>query len=519
MTPDEVAEIEPIEDVEAARAAPRAMDWRTVAVLVGVALGVFMSALENTIVGTAMPTVIASLNGIEIYSWVFAAYILAATLMTPIWGKTADLVGRRPAMFGGLALFIIGSALSGAARSMPQLITFRTIQGLGAGALFPVGMTMVADLLTLERRARMIGLFSGMWGIASMVGPLVGGWLTDHLSWRWVFYINLPFGLIAAGMIWVAYTERHGRRENISLDYAGAVTLSAALILLLVVVEKGAGHAGPIVIAGFAASVALLVAFVAIERRSREPLIPLDLFHNRLVSIAILHGLFVGAALIGTMSFLPLFVQAVMGTSATEAGGILTPYILAWVFSSIIGARLLLRIGYRPVVIFGMLLTLVGAVLLARTSAATVRSELVLSVALMGLGGGMNMATLMIAVQHVVSGRQLATATSTLLFARSIGAALGTGMMGALMNWRLGQRLMSSGELAGMVKGGDVSAVVLQSSKAALSPQAATFLRTSLADSLRLSFTFVLVMTIAATAVSLFVPGGRAKDLGHPEHH
>src|SRR5262245_8034013 len=196
-------------------------NFRTITTLIGIALAMFMAALENTVIRTAMPTVIASLGGIEIYSWAFAVYILAATVMTPIWGKMADLIGRRPAMFGGLALFIIGSALSGAAHSMAQLIVFRALQGLGAGALFPVGMTIVADLLPLERRAKTIALFSGMWGMASLFGPLVGGFLTEQWSWRWVFYINLPFGLLAGLLIGANYTERHGRRAEIRLDYAG----------------------------------------------------------------------------------------------------------------------------------------------------------------------------------------------------------------------------------------------------------------------------------------------------------
>ena len=190
------------------------LDLPTKLTLIGIALGIFMGALESTIVGTAMPTVIATMGGIEIYSWVAVAYMLTSTVMTPIWGKMADLLGRRPAMFGGLALFIIGSALSGAAHSMGQLIAFRAIQGLGAGALFPVGMTIVADLLTLERRTRMIGLFSSMWGVASLFGPIVGGFLTQYWSWRWVFYINLPFGVLAGILIWMNYTEKHARRTN-----------------------------------------------------------------------------------------------------------------------------------------------------------------------------------------------------------------------------------------------------------------------------------------------------------------
>lgn len=500
---------------------PQKMEIKTIITLVGVALGLFMGALEGTIIGTAMPTIIATLHGIEIYSWVFAAYILAATIMTPIWGKMADLIGRRPAIFSGIALFIIGSALSGLATSMPQLIVFRAIQGLGSGALFPVGITIVADLLTLERRAKVVGLFSGMWGLASLIGPLAGGWLTDHLSWRWVFYINLPFGLLAAIMIWWGYTEKHARHPELHLDYAGAITLSVALLLLLLTVEAGAKQPALVTFAGLAGSVLLLVAFVTFERRSPEPLIPPDLFQNRLVQIVTLHGLFIGAVLLGTMSFLPLFVQAVIGTTATEAGTILTPFILSWVVSSTLGARLVLRTGYRLLTITGMALILTGTLILANVSVTTVRIELVVAVILMGLGGGTNMSTLMIGVQHAVAVRRMGVATSTVQLARNIGAALGTGAMGALMSWRLTEHLIVGGsqfaELAG--SGHDVSSIVVQSASQPMSAAAMMFLRAALAGSLRLSFIFVLGCAVAAIIVAFFVPGGKARDLAHPEQH
>lgn len=521
MTPEELTEIEAVEAVAVSEPTADEMNWRTIMVCVGVALGLFMGALENTIVGPAMPTIIATLNGIEGYGAVFATYILAATLMTPIWGKMADLVGRKPAMFGGLALFIVGSALSGLSQSMPQLLAFRTIQGLGAGALFPVGITIVADLLTLEKRAQMVGFFSGMWGLASLIGPLVGGWLTKHLSWHWVFYINLPFGLLAGAMIQWGYTERHARKTRIHLDYAGAVTLSAAMLILLVLVERAEAQSGLVTIAGVVISLLLLAIFIRIERRSPEPLIPLDLFQARLVRVGSVHGLFVGAALIGTMSFLPLFVQAVLGTDATGAGRMLTPFILAWVVSSVIGSRLLLHIGYRPLAVIGMLLAVGGAFILARVSVTTTKHELDLAVILLGLGGGANMSTLMIGVQHAVVPRQMAVATSTVQFCRSIGAALGTGLMGALMNWRLSGRLAGGGAELASLSGGshNVSSIVLHSTKVTLSPQSAAFLQAALADSLRLSFSFVLAASAAAAILALLIPGGKARELAHPEQH
>lgn len=491
----------------------------TTLTLIGVALGIFMGALENTIVGTAMPTVIATLGGIEIYSWVAIAYVLTSTVMTPIWGKMADLIGRRPAMFGGLALFILGSALSGAAHSMGQLIAFRALQGLGAGALFPVGMTIVADLMTLEKRTKTIALFSGMWGVASLLGPLAGGYLTEHLSWRWVFYINLPFGVLAAVMIWMNYTEQHARRTNISLDYAGTATLTAALVLLLLLVEQGSGWPLTWVVGAGASCVALVVLFIYIERHSPEPLMPLELFRERMVAVTTIHGVFAGMMLFGAMLYLPLFVQAVLGASPTAAGGILTPFILSWVVSSIVGGRMILRIGYRPVVLCGMSLMMLGALMLAYVSTATTRGYLAGSVVLMGMGGGLTLASLMIGAQHAVPRAQLGVVTSTVQFSRNIGAALGIGLMGAVLSWSLRYKLAGgTGELSALAQHADVAALVRQSTRASLSPAATRFLEQALAGSLRWAFIVGLVTVVLATLVSLWLPGGRAQELIHPEH-
>lgn len=494
---------------------------QTTLTLIGVALGIFMGALENTIVGTAMPTVIATLGGIEIYSWVAVAYLLTSTVSTPIWGKMADLLGRRPAMFGGLALFILGSALSGAAHSMGQLIAFRALQGLGSGALFPVGMTIVADLLTLEKRTKTIALFSGMWGVASLLGPLVGGFLTEQWSWRWVFYINLPFGMLAAGLIWANYTERHERRANIKLDYAGTATLTLALVTLLILVERGSVLSFPLVLGGVLFCVALSVAFLWIERRSPEPLIPLKLFRERMVMATTLHGLFAGMMMFGSMLYLPLFVQGVLGTTPTAAGAILTPYILAWVVCSVIGGRLILRVGYRPVVLIGMLLMMLGSLMLAFVSAATTLNFLAGAVILMGMGGGLTLSSLMIGAQHSVPRALLGVVTSTVQFARNIGASLGVGILGAVMAWRLRHELAqgTSGELTALaLQHSDIAALVRQTTRTALSPAAAQFLQQALANSLRLAFIVGLVMVVIAALISTLIPGGTAHDLVHEDH-
>ncbi len=497
----------------------QAINHRAATALVGVAMALFMSALEGTVVGTAMPTVVASLGGIEIYSWVFAAYILASTVMTPIWGKIADLFGRRPAIFGGLALFIVGSALSGAAHSMPQLIAFRVVQGLGAAALFPVGMTIVADMLNLEQRAKMIGLFSGMWGVASLVGPTVGGNLTERLSWRWCFYIILPFGLLSAAMIAWAYRERYERRTNVSLDYAGTITLSAALVLLLLVVERGAKYSAPTNLAVLAICVALFVIFIRVERRHAEPLIPLDLFRNRVVMVATAHGFVAVMALIGAMSFLPLFVQAVIGTGPAAAGNILIAIIVPWVLASIVGGRLILHFGYRRLVLAGTASMLIGSTLLSQVSVSTTQLRLSFDVAFLGLGGGLTVMTMMIAAQHAIPRTQLGVTTSTVQFARSIGAALGAGTMGALMSWKLGRALAAApAEIARFASQSEIGSIVTPATRQSLSPAAAIFLQQSLADSLRAAFTFVLFAAIVAAVIALFVPRGSAHDLAHAEH-
>jgi len=409
-------------------------DWRAWLTIGGVTLGLFMGALENTVAGTAMPTIVASLGGIEHYSWVFAAYMLAATVMIPLWGKMADLVGRKPAIFGGLACFMLGSALCGAAHSMPQLIAFRVVQGLGAGALFPVGMTIAADLFTLQQRTKVIAMFSAMWGVASLVGPLAGGYLTEQISWRWVFYINLPFGLTAALIIWLTYREHYRRRGTITLDYAGMVTLSLGVTLLLFVVQRASTAELLTTIAGTGTAAALLVAFVASEKRSSEPLIPPVLFHDRVVAVASAQGLLTGMAVFGALSFTPLFAQAVMGASPTQGGVVLTPFILAWVTTGPIGGRLLLRHGYRWVTTAGMIPLVIAAFLLTQVSAQTTRGQLIGAVILMGVGGGLTAPVQTIAVQQAVRVELTGVATSAIVFARTIGGALGTSIMGALMS-------------------------------------------------------------------------------------
>jgi EmrB/QacA subfamily drug resistance transporter len=313
------------------------------AITAGLLLGMSLAALEATVVSTAMPTVIATLGGLAHYSWVFAAYLLTSTASVPIWGRLSDLYGRRRLYLIGIVVFLVGSTLSGVATTMPQLIVFRAVQGLGAGAVIPLSMTIIGELYSLDERARTQALFSGMWGLASIAGPIVGGYITDSLSWRWVFFLNLPFGALALVVIALAYpSSRRPVAEQV--DWMGAALLFGGTTALLIALG-GATESG---VAWFAVTVALLAGFVIVERRTAHPILPLDLLRYPVVAWSLGVVFMIGMAMFGAIAFVPLFVQGVMGGTATEAGQVLTPLFLGWVSMSIAAARLTVKLGYRP---------------------------------------------------------------------------------------------------------------------------------------------------------------------------
>lgn len=459
------------------------------AVTIGVMTGMFLAALEGTVVGTAMPTVIAALGGLAHYSWVFSAYLLTSTVSVPLWGKLSDLYGRRPLYMAGVAVFLVGSALSGLATSMPQLIAFRALQGLGAGALVPIAMTIIADIFTLQQRTKMQGLFSGVWGISSVVGPLVGGFITDQWNWRWVFFINIPFGIASALIIGFNLPERE-RPLKPSIDYLGALTLTASMtLLMLALVETESAMpawARPLL---FAASGILLIWFVFVERRAPEPMIPFQLFHNRVVAVGTIVGFLAGIGMFGAISFVPLFAQGVRGSTATEAGSLLTPLMLSWVISSIIGGRLLLRIGYKPMVILGTMLMTVGFFLFGTFDQTTPRWHLLLDLAVIGTGLGLVMLTLLIALQHSVPRAQLGIATSLNLFSRSIGGAIGVAVMGTILT--VGMRGVHFDPR-----------LILHGGSTAASP----VIQEALGNALRKIFIFGGIFSVGSIIASFFLP-------------
>jgi EmrB/QacA subfamily drug resistance transporter len=451
-------------------------------VVIGIMLSIFLAAMESTVVATAMPKVVGSLGGLDIYSWVFSGFLLTSTVTMPVWGRLSDLYGRRPAYLAGLGLFLAGSALSGAAGSMLELIAFRMLQGLGAGSLITIGMTLVGELFGLERRARMQGWFSGVWGVASIVGPLIGGVLTDYVSWRWVFYLNVPFGLIGMALIASGLpTTRHGRRPII--DYVGLLLFGAgvsALLVGLVAAGRRGAWLAPEVLGPLALAAVALTAFVGAERRAAEPIVPLRLFGNRIVVAAVVTGFLAGMAMFGALSFVPLFLQAVTGRSATAAGFVLTPFVLGWVALSVASARLVLRVGYRSVVVAGMVCLTLAFVLFTRWGAALTPAAAMRDVLLAGVGMGLNMVPMLIAVQSAVGRGDLGIATSMTQFFRTVGGAVGVSVMGSIMAQRLHTGL-------------------------------------PMADALHGVFVVGLVVCLTALAAAFLVPAGTARELARAD--
>ena len=413
------------------------------AVTAGVLLGMFLAALEATVVGTAMPTVIASLGGFDRYSWVFSAYLLTSTVTVPVWGRLSDLYGRRPLYLVAVIFFLVGSALSGASQTITQLIVFRAIQGFGAGGLIPLSMTITGDIYTLKERTRVQGLFSGAWGLASLLGPLAGGFITDHWSWRWVFYLNIPFGLAAAVVVGAALVEPK-RAERPVIDYAGATSLTIAVTLLLIaLVETGepAVWTNPLMLLVVAGIAVFGYLFVRAERKAKEPIVPFSLFRNRVVAVGSITAFMIGASMFGAIMFIPLFVQGTLGGTATQAGVLLTPFLLGWVALAVVGGRLMFAIGYRTTILSGLTVLVISFGILSTFGQGTPRALLLANMALMGAGMGLVMFALLITMQNAVDRSRLGIATSLNQFSRSIGQTLGVAVMGAVMTFSLTSHL------------------------------------------------------------------------------
>src|SRR5215471_342931 len=409
---------------------------RIFSILVGVLLGMLLAALDQTIVGTALPRVVAQLGGLDHYAWVVTAYLLASTVSIPIWGKLSDIYGRRTFFILGMVIFLIGSALAGTSQNMTELIIYRGIQGLGAGAMMPIAMSIIGDLFPPSERGKWQGLIVAVFGLASIIGPTLGGWITDNWGWRWVFYVNMPVGVIAILTAGFAFPRTVLRVQH-TIDYLGATTLVAwAVPLLLAFSWAGTQYAWNSwqIIGLFSVAALMLLLFVLIELQAAEPIITPRLFKNSIFLISVIAMFLVSAGIFGVIIYLPLFVQGVLGQSATNSGVVLTPMMLAFIFSSIVGGQLLSRTGrYKILAICGFIIAAVGMFLLSRMSVSTSEGEVVRNMIVTGLGIGVMMSLFTIVVQNAFPYKQLGEVTASITFFRSIGSTIGVAVMGTIM--------------------------------------------------------------------------------------
>jgi EmrB/QacA subfamily drug resistance transporter len=414
----------------------RELPRRQVLLIIGaLMLGTFLAALDQTIVATALPTIVGDLHGASHLSWVITAYLLATTVSTPLWGKLGDQYGRKRLFQTAIAIFLVGSAIAGLSQSMLELIAFRAIQGLGAGGLIIGAQAIVGDVVSPRQRGRYQGLFGAVFGVATVLGPLLGGFFVDYFSWRWVFYVNVPIGVVAL-FVTSAQLPSHHRKIRHVIDYAGTILLALATTALVLFTSLGGTTfpwtSAPI-IAMAAAGVMLMVMFLLVERRAAEPILPLGLFANRVFSTAAAIGFVLGFAMFGALTFLPIFFQDARGLSPTKSGLQLLPLVGGLLLASITSGRLVSRWGrYKVFPVVGTFLMVVGLYLLSTISLTTGGPTIAGYLFVFGVGLGLVLQILVVAAQNAVPYEQLGTATSGVTFFRSIGGSFGTSVFGAI---------------------------------------------------------------------------------------
>jgi EmrB/QacA subfamily drug resistance transporter len=471
----------------------------------GVLLGMVLASLDETIVATALPRIVGDLHGLAHLSWVVTAYLLAYTLTVPLYGKLSDIFGRKALFLVAISVFLAGSALSGLSRNMTQLIIFRGLQGIGAGGVIPVAQAIIGEIFSPRERFRYQGYSGAVFASSSIIGPLLGGYLTDTLSWRAIFYINLPLGVLALCVIITTMHLPVQRREQ-PLDIIGSVLLMAtATPLLLATVWSGSATPAdwPTMTGLILAGLAMAGVFVAVERRAHDPIVPLRLFGNSIFVVASAAAVLIGAARLGVTIYLPVFMQGVMGTSATHSGAVLIPLLVSWTVASVGAGQIITRTGhYRIWPISGSLTCLAGFGLLSRLDVHSTPRDAAVSMVVIGLGMGQMFQTYVVATQNAVPRSELGIATASIQFFRTIGATFGTAMFGSLLTWRL------TSELAARLGGSahDISSSALLAGTIGLTdlpPHTVQAVRLALATALHAAFLMGLPLMALAFVAAL----------------
>ncbi|WP_416827803.1 MDR family MFS transporter [Ectobacillus polymachus] len=502
----------------------------------------FFAALDGTIVGTAMPRIVGDLGGLSMMTWMTTAYLLTSTTVVPIAGKLSDLLGRRSVYVTGLIIFMVASALCGTATTMTQLVLYRALQGIGGGVLMPMAMIVIGDIFTGAQRARFQGVFGGIYGLASVIGPQIGGWIVDHLNWHWVFYINLPVGIIAT--IFIAMGIKAKKHTGpIEFDIAGMITMIVGIVSLLLGLSFGGKdyawnswqEIGMFVLAAIG-----LVSFVIVETKAKEPILPMHLFKSRVFTPLSMIGFFMSIGMFGAITFVPFFMQGIVGVSATQSGTIMTPMMLSLIVASIIGGQIVYKIGMKTQIILGMIIMASGFGLLTTLNMQTTQLVATSYMAIIGLGMGFVMPTLTLALQETFPPKELGVVTSSSQFFRSIGGTFGITVLGAVMNSKSGTLLTDNlvpylntlppqaAPIAAKMK--DTIATnpeslyqmlfnpdVLKQLPAALTDKIVPILKTSLMDTLHSVFFTGLVFIIVGGVCTLFLQKIKLNKRQKPE--
>jgi len=405
-------------------------------VLISLMLCTALVAIDATILATAVPSIVTEVGGFAQFPWLFSVYLLAQAVTVPVYGKLADLFGRKPVMLWGIACFFVGSVLCGIAWSMPALIAFRAVQGVGAGAVQPMSMTIVGDLYSIEERAKVQGYIASVWGISAVVGPTLGGVFSEYLSWRWIFFVNIPVCVLAAGMLQRRFSEEVTHRRP-PVDYAGAGLLTAGCTLLILAVLEGGqawAWSSATSVAILVTGAALLGVFVLVERRAAEPVLPLWVFTRRILLSTSLVGAAVGAIVLGLTSYVPTYVQVLLGTGPLIAGFALAALTLGWPLAAAQSGRVYLRFGFRTTALIGSAFVAVGCLLLLLLDADSPVLQVATTCFVVGLGMGFVVAPTVVAAQSSVGWTQRGLVTGTNMFCRSLGSAIGVAVFGAVAN-------------------------------------------------------------------------------------